>query len=268
MLSILAALLGVSVSVSPCTPVPGADRLWQPQTRWVIVGEQHGTTEIPLAFANLACLAAATGRPVTVAVEYSSDWQARIDEYLASDGGRAAELFFLRLPSWTQKNQDGRGSVAMLRLFKQLRQMKQAGQIQGVVATDFSWYGAPSTDPEEEMFNNWVTIPGPDNALVLALVGDAHVARPSSAGASAAGARMPAGRTVTVRVVGNGGKAWSCAWDGCRAHAVGHRHRATTGIADALEPGTGWNAIYELGEPFTAALPAEALEAPDEPIGF
>jgi len=87
MIAILAALLGATAS---CTSVSGADQLWQPTTRWVIVGEMHGTNETPDAFSNLICLAAATSRPVTVALEYSADDQAVIDAYLASNGNAQA----------------------------------------------------------------------------------------------------------------------------------------------------------------------------------
>lgn len=71
MLGIVAALLGAATPA--CTPVPGSSRLWESTIRWVIVGEMHGTNESPDAFANLICLAAATGRPVTVALEYTAD---------------------------------------------------------------------------------------------------------------------------------------------------------------------------------------------------
>lgn len=104
MIAVLPALLGAAIT---CTPVPGADQLWQPTTRWVIVGEMHGTNETPDAFANLVCLAAATGRPVTVALEYSADDQATIDAYLASSGDAQSRATLLSLPLFTSEMQDG-----------------------------------------------------------------------------------------------------------------------------------------------------------------
>jgi hypothetical protein len=37
-------------TASGCTPIAGADNLWVPNTRWVILGEMHGTNETPDAF--------------------------------------------------------------------------------------------------------------------------------------------------------------------------------------------------------------------------
>ncbi|RYF10702.1 MAG: hypothetical protein EOO77_20985, partial [Oxalobacteraceae bacterium] len=108
MIAIAAGLL--SAIAPSCAPVAGASRLWQPETRWVIVGEMHGTNESPDAFANLVCLASATGRPVTVAVEYTSDDQTAIDTFLASDGSSAARAVLLKLFLFTSELQDGRGS--------------------------------------------------------------------------------------------------------------------------------------------------------------
>ena len=81
------AMLGAKLAMTNCTLLSGANQLWQPSTRWVVVGEQYGTNETPDAFANLVCLAAATGRPVTVALEYSRDWQSAIDAWVVSKHG-------------------------------------------------------------------------------------------------------------------------------------------------------------------------------------
>lgn len=134
MIAIAAALL--MVTGATCVPVPGAVQLWQPDVRWVIVGEMHGTNEAPDAFANLVCLAAASKRPVTVALEFSPDDQSIIDSYLASNGGADARSNLSKLHTFSSGMQDGRGSLAFLRLFERLRVMKRAGQISGVVASD------------------------------------------------------------------------------------------------------------------------------------
>ncbi len=231
MIAIVAALLGATAS--SCTPVPGADRLWQPTTRWVIVGEMHGTNETPDAFANLVCLAATTGRPVTVALEYSGDGQSVINTYLASDGNAQARSALLTLPLWNAEMQDGRGSVAFLRLWDRLRRMKQAGKITGVVASDVGTSTPPGQERNAWMAKAWTAIPEPDHGIVLALVGNVHAMRKPIAFLAdtiiPAGSLMPAKQTITVNVVGSGGKAWNCQTDGCIEHDNGPPRQVGTG---------------------------------------
>lgn len=264
MIAIVAALLGVTTP--GCTPVLGADRLWQPTTRWVIVGEMHGTNETPDAFANLICLAAATGRPVTVALEYSGDGQSVIDTYLASDGSAQARSALLALPLWNAEMQDGRGSVALLRLWDQLRRMKQTGKIKGVVASDVGSSTPPGQERNAWMAKAWTAIPAPDHGVILALVGNVHAMRKPMAFLGrtiiTAGSLMPAKRTITVNVVGSGGKAWNCQDDGCIEHDNGPPRQVRTGITYSKDEDRGWDAFYELGIPTTAAAPAIASKAP------
>ena len=221
-------------------PVPGADRLWRPATHWVIVGELHGTAEIPDAFTNLVCLAAASSRPVTVALEYSSDWQSAIDAFLASDGGPAAQATLMTLPVWHQEMQDGRGSTAFRQMLDRLRVMKRDGMIVGVVATDVGRATPPVPTRDAAMARAWTAIPTADDGIVVALAGNVHAMRhpwvlPGN-NIVTAGSLMPVARTMTVNVVGNGGQAWNCQADGCRGHASGPARTAAAGIGYATAP--------------------------------
>ena len=267
MITIAAALLN---AISPsCVPVPGADRLWQPETRWVVVGEMHGTNESPDAFANLVCLASATGRPVTVAVEYTSDDQAAINTFLASDGSPSTQAALLKLSLFKSKFQDGRGSVAFMRLFDSLRMLKQAGRIDGVIASDVGRATAEGQERNAAMAQTWTKIAAPDDAIILAYAGNIHAMRKSIAIGGRtivpAGAMMPVKRTVTINVDGNGGKAWNCQDDGCRPHNNGDPRQVARGIKYSSAPDRQWDATYELGAPTTAALPANSTIATAAP---
>ena len=111
-----------------CDPIAGAEALWaKPETRFVIVGEIHGTAEAPAAFADLVCLAARE-RPVAVGVEAGAGFAAKLEAFLASDGGPAARGAFLSDVFWTQPFKDGRSSQAMLAMFDELRRLKRAGR--------------------------------------------------------------------------------------------------------------------------------------------
>lgn len=111
-----------------CAPPPGAEALWTPEARYVIVGEIHGTTETPAAFAQLVCAAAEQG-PVTVALELPTEMQPQLDAFLIAtdDASAAATLhetsFWVRDP----ERQDGRSSMAMLEMMQSIRRLKAGG---------------------------------------------------------------------------------------------------------------------------------------------
>lgn len=268
-------ILAALAAAAACSPVPGADALFTPQRRWVIVGDTHGTNETPDAFANLACLAGKARRPVTVALEYPADAQPVLDSWLQSDGGDKARAALLGLPMWRNPLQDGRTSVAFLRLFDRLRRLKQQGLIAGVRGFDMPSDGSAHGDRNAFMAARLTTIAHETGGLVLALVGNFHAIRTSMTfgGQSVAPAAslLPAGARVSVNVVGDGGSAWNCQSDGCRVHseeaAVGS---AKAGITPTRDPADRFDAVYELGKPFTAARPAVPgiadTSAPDKVI--
>jgi len=94
--------------------------------RFLILGEIHGTKEIPALVADAACAISRT-RPVVVALEIHTRAQADIDAYLASDGGEAARNLLLDGPAWAIRTADGRSSQAMLDLIETLRVLRQEG---------------------------------------------------------------------------------------------------------------------------------------------
>jgi hypothetical protein len=252
-----------AASAMACTPVPGADRLWEPSTRWVIVGEIHGTVETPAAFTDLACLASETGRPVVVAIEYSADWQSVVDAWLLSDGGEAARAALMTLRIWRTDIPDGRGSVAFLDMLDRLRRMKQAGQIAGVVCADVSETGWGDETRDSLMARAWQSIDAPEDGIILALVGNAHAMRLPwtlrDRTIVTAASLMPPERAITVSVFGNGGTAWNCREGGCGPRPNGPPRAAATGITYLTAPDARWGAIFELGVPTTAAEPAASV---------
>ncbi len=257
---LLSVVTAIAANALSCKPVDGAGRLLQDDITWIIVGETHGTNETPEAFGNLVCLATRTNRPVIVAVEFSSDFQPAIDLFLASDGGVEAQREFLALPNWRNEFQDGRTSIAMLRLFEELRGLKQAGAIEGVVATDIGRATPEGLQRDAAMANAWQNISREENAIVLALVGNIHAMRipwsHSSGTITTAGSLMPTAHTITVNVVGNGGDAWNCTREGCGVSRSVSKREAESGLKFSDDPSSRWTVTYDLGVPTTAALPA------------
>jgi len=260
MLMAAALALAAASAVGPCPVPPGAEALWRPSIRYLLIGEIHGTEETPAAFADLVCAAARSGRPVTVAVEYSSDDQPVVDAFLVSNGDAKARAALLTLPIWHDTWQDGRSSTAFLALFERLRVLQQAGLIRGVVCSDVGKDKPRGIARDAIMARNWQAVPlGPDG-LLIALAGNVHmmrkpVERPGMT-IHTAGSLMPRGATMTVDVGYNGGSSWTCEQDGCGSHSGGRAEAAKPGLAPTADPDARFDAVLELGTPVHAALPA------------
>lgn len=122
-------LAALALAQAPgCAPPDGADRLWEDSsTRFVFIGETHGTSEAPAAFAELVCARSAAG-PVVVALEMPADMQPDLDRWLASDGGPEARDTLLAHNYWGLDHADGRSSTAMLAMLQRLHGLQAAGR--------------------------------------------------------------------------------------------------------------------------------------------
>jgi uncharacterized iron-regulated protein len=109
------------------------------EAKIVMLGDMHGTHETPRLAAELACIFARTGTPVTLAIEMPNDEQAALDAYLASDGKDAARSALTTRTFW-RNSRDGRGSVATLAMIDRIRTLRQKGVPLALLAID-----APST---------------------------------------------------------------------------------------------------------------------------
>ena len=142
----------------------------------VLVGEIHGSAEIPAAFGSLVCHALGR-RPretILVGLEMFSSAQGAIDAFLASDGGAPARAALLEHEFWRREYQDGRSSRAMLALLDELRGYGAAGGKLHVRALDPPRYDSAS-DRDAAMAN---TLSAAMDALrpaqTLVLVGNVH----------------------------------------------------------------------------------------------
>jgi len=275
------AALAATASLSSCTPIIGAERLWaSPSVRYVMVGESHGTRETPEFFADLVC-AASTKRPVVVAVEQDTAAQPAIDEFMRSRGDVTARKAFVKA-IWPSGLEDGRGSEAMIYLFDKLRQYQQSGRIRKVVAfrspisEDLTpLLGTPDLQRRlDELTNAGMAeqleeaARSAPTALVLGYAGSVHVSRDAASNFSinSATARLPRAETVAVFVDGEG-----TGWMGIGGE---YGPRPVAGFTQVCESGKrqvtfpapgaglpGFDAIGCTGKPFTASPPAVPTQA-------
>ena len=259
------AALAAAASLSSCTPVRGADRLWNsPAIRFVMVGETHGTREAPELFADLVC-EAARSRPVIVALEQDTSEQPAIDAFLRSSGDAASRSEFLKAPMWNSPLRDGRSSQAMLRLLDQLRIWKQERRIAGVVAFRAVPSFVPGADLNDLINRGMADVLGQaatdPKALLVAYGGSTHMSLADvSEGIHSAAGRLTRAQARTVLIDG-AGSAWNCFNSQCAAHPKQSFTNLCKTAREILFSTAvpGFDAVACVGKPFTASPPAVPL---------
>ena len=99
----------------------------------ILIGEAHGTVEIPQFTLGVVCSLLKAGKSVILGVEYTGEQQDALNRYLLSPGGAADRQDLLQGRNW-KRYSDGRGSVAMFELVDGMRRLRQQGQRVGVLA--------------------------------------------------------------------------------------------------------------------------------------
>ena len=99
----------------------------------ILIGEAHGTREIPRFTAGLVCSLLRAGRLVVLGLEHSGEQQASLNRYVVSSGDEEARAALLQGIDW-RKYSDGRGSEAMYELVDSMRRLRLQGQPVGLLA--------------------------------------------------------------------------------------------------------------------------------------
>ncbi|MCP3058587.1 hypothetical protein LXT21_07370 [Myxococcus sp. K38C18041901] len=116
-------------------PIIGLGKKAQPGTV-MMLGELHGTQEVPRFVAQTSCQVTVAGTPVTVGLEIPLENQGRVDAFLDSKGEEGDWLKLMESPFWRSPYPDGRGSEAMANMLEQLRQLRSQGLDVDVVVFD------------------------------------------------------------------------------------------------------------------------------------
>ena len=132
-LASVALCIALSAASSPghaaktCAPIPGLEGDDFAKARFLVFGEQHGTSEVPAFVGQVVCLLSAK-RPIVVALELNDVEQAHTDAFLNSAGTAADTEKFLQSGTWGGKAQWGVTSVAMFQLIDQIRTLRKSGR--------------------------------------------------------------------------------------------------------------------------------------------
>jgi|GEM_PF-2005185 len=235
-----------------------------------IVGEIHGTREIPQLVEALVAQEAATGK-VTLALEIPSFEQPALDTYLASPGSLADVQRWLATPFWSAGVRDGRSSQAMLQLIDQVRRWRERGRRIDIVLTEPDYdqkaiekAGSPLALKEQGMAQA-IRRALTQDGRVVALMGNFH-ARYGDLGtitgmnitSPSAVEQLSELSPLLVWMSAAKGQAWTCQGDDdCRAHKAGEGDAISHPQLDVAVSPSSQIEIVKLRLPtFTPSLPA------------
>jgi hypothetical protein len=185
--------------------------------RLVLLGETHGTREIPPLVEALVAQWSAE-RPVVLALEILRDEHGALAAYMDSDGGAQAHSALRARPWWNRHDDqnDGRRSEDMLDLIESMRRLRAQGRDVALLAYDVPYDPADHDARDRAMAQ---AVRRAHDALpqgrVVMLTGNVHamLERPAWAPAMMA---QPAGSglrdlaPVSVRIDARSGAYWGC----------------------------------------------------------
>ena len=210
----VAALLSVQAE---CAAPAGTDALLERPERVLVVGDWHGTVEIPAAFLGIVCEAANQG-PVTVALEMPETERTLFRNALSAPTEEAARETVLYGDFGNPRSTDGRNSVAMLDMMVGFWRLKAAGRdiaIRPFMSVDSVIRGRDQAWWELEMaYGMSRALADRSEARVVVFVGDLHARKKGyerfpDVGLPAAG-HLHASDTFTLHTAVQGGESWSC----------------------------------------------------------
>lgn len=197
-------------------------------SRVIVLGEMHGTTETPQLVQALAESYARTG-PVLVALEIWDSENEAISAYLSSTGDQAARTHLRQQPFWQvdAEHNDGRRTECMLGLLDSLRAMRAQGRDIAVLPYDPRALMDGEQRSRDRMMADHIraAFTGLQNSRLIMLTGNRHAMLkvPAFIGAgnmdSAAGYLLDL-HPFTVNIAARAGNFWGCMNGQCGPQSI------------------------------------------------
>jgi hypothetical protein len=240
------------------TPAAGAEVLIRPGAI-TLLGEIHGTAEIPSFVGAIAC-EATQGHPVLIGLEIPEEMNQAFAVYLASEGSDLDRGALLAHRFWTLE--DGRASQAMLGLLETLRRLSRDGKAVEVFGFDGSFSNGEARDVGmaanivERLMSS-----GTEDAVVLILTGNLH-ARTADERWMGWHVSREFPWLTSLNTAYSGGTAWVCTSEGCGPRSLTGRNRGDSVFVErSSEPdGNGYHGTFYVG-PVSASPPAMGDQA-------
>jgi hypothetical protein len=217
--AVLGALIACAAAVharerADCTPIAGSAALLA-AGRTVLVGEMHGTRELPAALYRMVCSALRRGVPVAVGLEVN-DEDGALSRFMDAGDEPAASQHYLATRFWMQ-GRDGRASSAMFDTIAALKALRR----QGLPLSVFALYDSRMLSDRkmaERLRRERLARP---DSLIVTLTGNVHNMLETPAGMPLTMGTLVADlKPLAVNLVYSGGSAWWCQDVVCGAKAL------------------------------------------------
>ncbi len=217
----LFSLLAVSTPAEDvCGALSGSEALLEAtEGRVLVIGEIHGTEQVPQFIQSLACLSLARGESVVIGLEQPADEQVRLNAYLQSDGDADARSALIEAsPFWTSSSLDGRSSEAIFGIVEYAREQAGEGEPLAVAALDFSPEHDSDLDADparrDRAMSRRALVLADDFDRVIALAGNIHARRTAATfgdrQTETIGSVSPPERFAFINTVYGVGSVWNC----------------------------------------------------------
>lgn len=265
---LLAVLIPAAVSVTTgCEEIVGFNRVLR--APGIFVSDMHGTSEAPAFVRALMCNLLHSGRAVVLALEYPSDEQFFIDQFLHAHTP-SPQRALLASPFWSRPTQDGRTSRAMLNLLDWVRHETASDARIRVVAFDaLPPPASTSFDARDEAMamrlRKELTNLRADEIPVI-FTGNVHArktkglqasnAPPGMENAEPLGYRLRDLRFIHMSMDYQGGSAWTCfSPSDCGVRELGEPGPAVSSYSIVTSRDPAYDLQYLVG-PLNASPPA------------
>ncbi len=234
----------------------------------LLLGELHGTQEVPRFVAQAACQSASNGLPVTVGLELPVEHQERVAAFVRSAGTPEDLARLLEADFWRNPYADGRSSEAIVNVLEQLRRLRAQGQDVDVFVFD---HPLLKGQPHEDRMAGTVLarLQAEPQRLFLVVTGNIHARTtrgvPWDKDFQPMGARVAQAHPTVVGldVAYASGTAWICSVEGARQKLVcGERPAKGKDNGDRFfvhlfgkRSRDGYHGVFYVG-PITASPPA------------
>lgn len=207
----------IAASSPTCAAPDGTAALLNRPEKIIVVGELHGTVEVPAAFASIVCEAAQQGA-VTVALELPETDQSLFDAVMTAPDEETATRILMSGDFGDPRRADGRHSAAMFEMIIDLWKIRATGRDVEVRAFQ------PSLSVIRDRNQAWWELEmaygvsralvSRPNARLFVLAGNIHARKLGSPdkpqlGVPAAGL-LPRQDTLSLVVASQGGSSWNC----------------------------------------------------------
>lgn len=200
------------------------------ENRLVLLGEYHGTREIPQLVAQLVERYSRNGRPLQLGLEIPRSENLPLSGYLGSAGQERDRRLLRSRPFWqvADNQHDGRRSRDMLELIEAVRALRMQGRDIQVFGYDVerSEDGNQARDDAMAAYLRQRFAQVPPAGHMLVLTGNVHAMRRVPARAPADMQKQPMASQLTdlelytVRLEALRGNAWVCAANRCSARPL------------------------------------------------